>query len=228
MNIRPAVLFSLVALAAFVPGRAESPLQTSRVPTRTQVAARLSVCVFCGASDQVAPKYAVAAQRLGEGIAARHWTLVYGGSRTGLMGAVARGAKDSGGRVVAVLPRFIQGWGVAYESADELMTVTTMHERKLLLQARADAFVVLPGGSGTLDELADTLELDQLNLLGKPLIILNQDGYYDGLLAFLDRAISEKFSRDDLRQKIQVVRTLDEALGMLERLPGTSFARGAQ
>jgi uncharacterized protein (TIGR00730 family) len=137
---------------------------------------------------------------------------------------VARGAKESGGRVVGVLPEFIRAWEVAYEPADELMTVATMHERKMLLQVRSDAFVVLPGGLGTLDELADTLELRQLNLLRKPVIILNQDGYYDPLLAFLDRAITEKFSRDEVRQKIQVARTVEEVFALLERLPDPQVA----
>jgi len=223
MNIKSSTLRSLIfsaatSFAGLLSYAGEISSTPPAVSGRAWVGDRLAVCVYCGASDLPAPKYAETARRLGEGLAARQWTLVYGGSKTGLMGAVARGAKESGGRVVGVLPEFIKAWEVAYEPADELMTVTTMHERKMLLQSRSDAFVILPGGSGTLDELADTLELRHLNLLKKPIIILNQDGYYDSLLAFYDRAVEEKFSRDDLRQKFRVARTLDEVFALLEQI----------
>ncbi len=186
-------------------------------PSLARVAAQWSVCVYCGASDLPAAKYAEAARQVGEGIARRKWTLVYGGSKTGLMGAVARGAKESGGRVVGVLPEFIRQWEVAYAAADEMMVVTTMHERKMLLQSRSDAFVVLPGGLGTLDELGDTLELRLLSRHDKPIILLNQDGYYDGLLTFLDHSIAEKFSRVEVRRELLVARTVAEVLSFLEK-----------
>lgn len=180
-----------------------------------QVAGRLSVCVYCGASDRADPKYAEAARQLGEQLARRHWTLVWGGSKTGLMGAVARSAQEAGGRVVGVLPEFIRQWEVAYDQADEMMVVTTMAERKLLLQARSDAFVILPGGVGTLDEISDTLDLKNLNQHRKPIILLNQDGYYDALLGFLDQSIAAKFSKSDARAHLIVVRTVDEVIAVL-------------
>lgn len=185
---------------------------------RLQVGEQWAVCVYCGASDRTAPKYTEAARQMGEEIARQRWTLVWGGSKTGLMGEVARGAKESGGRVVGVLPEFIREWEVAYEEADELMTVTTMHERKMLLQARSDAFVILPGGLGTLDELGDTLELRALSLLKKPIVVVNQDGYYDGLLAFLQRTVEEKFSRAEARDHLIVVRDVEEAVAALQKL----------
>ncbi len=190
---------------------------------RSLVAERLSVCVYCGASDLAEAKYAATARQLGAELAARQWTLVWGGSRTGLMGAVARGAKESGGRVVGVLPEFIQKWEVAYKEADEMMVVTTMAERKMLLQARSDVFVILPGGVGTLDEIGDTLDLKNLSQHHKPIILLNQDGYYDTLLAFLDHSIAEKFSKREARAQLIVVRTLDQvvtALAEIERRAG--------
>ena len=191
------------------------------VPPALRVADRLSVCVYCGASDLAEPKYAEAARQVGAGLARRQWTLVWGGSKTGLMGAVARGAKESGGRVVGVLPEFIRDWEVAYDRADEMMVVTTMHERKMLLQARADAFVILPGGIGTLDELGDTLDLRNLGRHHKPIILLNQDGYYDTLLAFVDHTVAEKFSKSEARNQIRVARTVDEVLAMLEEIGRT-------
>lgn len=197
----------------------------SPVPTqRAWVGDRLSVCVYCGATDLASPKYAAAARQLGEGLAARQWTLVWGGSKTGLMGAVARGAKESGGRVVGVLPDFIRKWEVAYDGADEMMVVETMAERKQLLQVRSDAFVILPGGIGTLDELADTLDLRNLNQHRKPIILLNQDGYFDALLKFVDHVIAEKFSKDEVRQHLLVASSVDEVLGLLEQVASRSAA----
>ncbi len=204
------VLFAVPHMRAgdAVPGRG--------APMR--VADRLSVCVYCGASDSAEPKYAEVARRVGEELARRQWTLVWGGGKTGLMGAVARGAKESGGRVVGVLPEFIRQWEVAYERADEMMVVTTMHERKLVLQVRSDVFVVLPGGIGTLDEIADTLDLRNLRQHDKPIILLNQDGYYDALLAFIDYTIAEKFSKSEVRKKIVVANTVDEVFALLEKM----------
>jgi uncharacterized protein (TIGR00730 family) len=181
------------------------------------VAAPLKVCVFCGSSDLPAPKYAAMATRLGEGIGARHWTLLFGGNETGLMGAVARGTKAKGGKVVGVLAREIQQWEKPYQAADEMLTADTIRERKRMLQERADAFVVLPGGFGTLDELADTFSLAMLDLQKKPLVLVNQDGYYDGLISFIDHAITEKFGREAAKQKLLVARTAEEALALLER-----------
>lgn len=190
----------------------------------TLVGDRLSVCVYCGASDLAEPKYAEAARQVGEELARRRWTLVWGGGKTGLMGAVARGAKESGGRVVGILPEFIRRWEVAYERADEMMVVTTMHERKLLLQVRSDVFVILPGGIGTLDEIADTLDLRNLSQHDKPIILLNQDGYYDTLLAFIDHTIAAKFSKSGVRGKIMVANTVDEVFALLEKLPPVAVA----
>jgi uncharacterized protein (TIGR00730 family) len=203
----------LVALAF-----CSAALACAAVPAAPRVTDRLSVCVYCGASDLADPKYAEAARQLGAGLARRQWTLVWGGSKTGLMGAVARSAKEAGGRVVGVLPEFIRRWEVAYDRADEMMVVTTMHERKLLLQSRADAFVILPGGIGTLDELGDTLDLRNLDRHRKPIILFNQDGYYDSLLAFVDQTVAAKFSKEEARRQFRVARTVDEVLALLEEI----------
>lgn len=204
-----------VASALALPPGVAAPADAGK-PARW-VAAEFSVTVYCGATDRADPKYATMAKQLGAELAARHWTLVWGGSKTGLMGAVARGAKEAGGRVVGVLPEFIRDWEVAYTAADEMLVVTTMAERKLILQARADAFVVLPGGIGTFDELAEALNLRQLGRHRKPIILLNQDGYFDALLAFLDHAIAEKFSGVSAREQLAVARDLPEVLALLEQ-----------
>lgn len=199
-----------------------APFLGAAVPPPTRVATQLSVCVYCGASDRADPKYAETARQLGAELARRQWTLVWGGGKTGLMGAVARGAKESGGRVVGVLPEFIRQWEVAYDRADEMMVVTTMHERKLLLQVRSDVFVILPGGIGTLDEIADTLDLKNLSQHRKPIILFNQDGYYDSLLAFVDHSIASKFSKAEARNQFIVVRTVDEMLVVLQEIDRSS------
>jgi uncharacterized protein (TIGR00730 family) len=202
--------------------RAAVPESAKHTP---RISAQFSVCVYCGASDLSHPKYAAAATALGNAFARRDWTLVWGGSETGLMGAVARGAKQNGGRVVGVITRQISDWGVSYGRADEFLTVDTMRERKLLLQTRSDAFVVLPDGLGTLDELADTLELRQLGHHDKPVVIFNQDGYYDALLVFLDKAEKEKFTGESLRSKFAVARTPGELLALLENAAQTPPAK---
>jgi uncharacterized protein (TIGR00730 family) len=216
-NIVPLLLCALFCAVPAV--RAAENGLTART-ARPWVGERLSVCVYCGASDLAQPKYAEAARQVGAELARRQWTLVWGGSKTGLMGAVARSAKESGGRIVGVLPEFIRDWEVAYDRVDEMMVVTTMHERKMLLQARSDVFVILPGGIGTLDELADTLDLGNLGRHRKPIILLNQDGYYDALLAFVDHTVTEKFSKGEARNRIRVARTVAELLAMLDEIEG--------
>jgi len=151
------------------------------------------LCVYCSSSDRIDPKYADAAHALGRELVARGWGLVYGGGKTGLMGAVARSVKKSGGKVVGVIPEFMKVRELAYDEADELVTVITMRERKLLMETRADAFVTLPGGWGTLEEILEILTLRQLDVVRKPCVFFNQDGFYDPLLQLFDRMLAEKF-----------------------------------
>jgi len=140
------------------------------------------LCVYCSSSDRLDPKYTAAAEQLGHELVARGFGLVYGVGKTGLMGAVARAVKARGGRVVGVIPEFMKARELAYDEADELVTVVTMRERKLLMEARADAFVALPGGFGTLEEIMEILTLRQLDVVRKPCVFFNQDGFYDDLL----------------------------------------------
>ena len=151
------------------------------------------LCVYCSSSDRIDPKYFREAEALGTELVARGWGLVYGGGKTGLMGAVARGTKAAGGRVVGVIPEFMKLRELAFDEADELVTVVTMRERKLLMEARADAFVTLPGGFGTLEEIMEILTLRQLDVVKKPCVFLNQDGFYDDLLRLFERMLAEKF-----------------------------------
>lgn len=175
-----------------------------------------SLCVYCSSSDRLDPKYYAVAAQLGRQMAHRRWTLVYGGGRTGLMGALARGAKENGGRVVGVIPEFMKARELEFTEADELISVLTMRERKMLMETRADAFVALPGGWGTLEEVLEILTLAHLEVLRKPVVILNQDGYYDDLLRLFDRIVEEKFMHATIRGKFAVARTAEEIFPLIE------------
>jgi uncharacterized protein (TIGR00730 family) len=175
-----------------------------------------SLCVYCSSSDRLDPKYYAVATELGGEMAQREWTLVYGGGKTGLMGAVARGVKTNGGRVIGVIPEFMKVRELAFDEADELISVLTMRERKMLMETRADAFLALPGGWGTLEELLEILTLSHLEVLRKPVVILNQDGYYDDLLRLCDRIVEEKFMHVTIRGKYAVARTVAEVFPLIE------------
>lgn len=175
-----------------------------------------SLCVYCASSDRLEAKYYEVASRVGAEIARRGWTLVYGGGKSGLMGATARGAKGAGGRVIGVIPEFMKARELAFTEADELISVLTMRERKMEMETRAEAFLALPGGWGTLEELLEILTLAHLDVLPKPIVILNQDGYYDELLALFERIIRERFMHDTIRRKFAVARGVDEIFHLLE------------
>jgi cytokinin riboside 5'-monophosphate phosphoribohydrolase len=174
------------------------------------------LCVYCSSSDRLDPKYYAAADVLGAEMVRRDWGLVYGGGKTGLMGAVARGVKRNGGRVIGVIPDFMKAKELAYDEADELITVVTMRERKLLMEARADAFLALPGGWGTLEEMMEILTLRQLDVIRKPCVFFNQDGFYDELLTFFERMIREQFNKPSNLNLFSVAPTIDQVFAHLE------------
>lgn len=147
---------------------------------------------------------------------ARGWGLVYGGGKTGLMGAVARSVKVGGGRVVGVIPEFMKARELAYDEADELVTVVTMRERKLLMETRADAFVALPGGFGTLEEIMEILTLRQLDVVKKPCVFLNQDGFYDDLLNLFQRMLDDRFFKPGNMDLFGVATTVPEIFQRIE------------
>ncbi|MEO5940486.1 MAG: TIGR00730 family Rossman fold protein [Candidatus Limnocylindrales bacterium] len=152
-----------------------------------------SICVFCGASTGRDPRYAAAAAAVGERLAQRGIRLVYGGGRLGLMGAVADAALAAGGEVVGVIPRGLVDRELAHPGLSQLDVVGTLHERKARMSDLADAFIALPGGLGTLEELAEVLSWAQLELHAKPIGLLDVDGYFEALESFLDRAVAAGF-----------------------------------
>jgi len=169
----------------------------------TRGAAR-AICVFCASSPGADPLYAETAQAVGIEIARRGWTLVYGGGSVGLMGILADAALDAGGCVIGVIPRFLYEWEVGHDGLSELEIVETLTERKVRMGDLSEAFLSLPGGIGTMDELFEALSWAQLGLETKPNGLLNVNGYYDGLVSFLDRATAEGFIKPKHRGLLHV------------------------
>lgn len=174
------------------------------------------LCVYCSSSDRLDPKYYKVAEDLGRELVSRGWGLVYGGGKTGLMGAVARGTKGAGGRVIGVIPEFMKVRELAFDEADELVTVVTMRERKLLMETRADAFVALPGGFGTLEEIMEILTLRQINVVHKPCVFLNQEGFYDDLLRLFDRMLADKFFKPSNMDLFRVAQDVPDVFTQTE------------
>ncbi|MEQ9287429.1 MAG: TIGR00730 family Rossman fold protein [Cyclobacteriaceae bacterium] len=150
-----------------------------------------SICVFCGSSTGNDPDFESAAVDLGESLAKRGIDLIYGGSKIGLMGAVARGCSQSGGRVIGVIPHFLDQVEITNTGSDELYQTESMHERKMKMSQLSEGFIALPGGFGTMDELCEILTWAQLGLVPHPIGILNINGYFDHLLA-LFRHMNQK------------------------------------
>lgn len=166
-----------------------------------------SICVFCGSSFGTRASYAETAVETGRLIAEQGFRLVYGGAKVGLMGTVADAALKAGGKVVGVLPRALEEKELAHEGLDELHLVGSMHERKALMAERSDAFIALPGGAGTLEEIFEVWTWGQLGYHQKPCGFLNVDGYYDQLIAFLDHQTQEAFTKKAMRDMVQIADT---------------------
>jgi uncharacterized protein (TIGR00730 family) len=170
------------------------------------------VCVFCGASAGRDPAYAETAAAVGAALADRGIELVYGGGRRGLMGAVADGALAAGGRVTGVIPSGLVERELAHGGVTDLRIVDSLHERKAVMAELSDAFVALPGGLGTLEELAEVLSCAQLELHAKPIGLLDVGRYFERLVAFVDHAVAEGFVAERHRELLLVDDDLDRLL----------------
>ena len=176
-----------------------------------------AICVFCGANYGKRPSYRESARRVGEILAERGITLVYGGGNVGLMGALADACLEKGGRVVGVIPRALKEKEIAHQDLSEMHVVGSMHERKAMMADLADAFLTLPGGFGTWDEFCEALTWSQLGLQKKACAFLNVEGYYDALLAMAQRAAEDGFIRPE-HCELLLVDTDPERI--VERLQG--------
>lgn len=183
-----------------------------------------SVCVYCGSSTSSDPKFDIPARALGEALAKAGITTVYGGGSPGLMGKVADAAMQAGGKVVGIIPEHILKLEVRHNNLTELHIVNSMHERKQMMAERADAFVVLPGGIGTLDETFEILTWKYLGVHDKPVIIANIDGYWNPFNEFFVHMKKYGFVRDVHCQTYTSVDTIDEVMNILVTEP-TSTTR---
>ncbi len=173
------------------------------------------MAVYCGSADGTNSAFRAEATALGKAIAAAGLGLVYGGANIGLMGAVADAALASGAEVTGVLPEVLAGKEIAHTGLTALEMVPTMHERKARMAVLADAFLVLPGGYGTLDELMEAVTWAQLGMHAKPCILINTAGYWNGLLAFLDSTVAAGFLKPENRQLLLVAGSAIDAIEMV-------------
>jgi cytokinin riboside 5'-monophosphate phosphoribohydrolase len=173
------------------------------------------LCVYCGSSSRLEPKYYSAAEAVGRAMVAHGWGLVYGGGNVGMMGSLAQAVTDSGGHVVGVIPDFMRERELAYHRANELITVDSMRERKRIMEERASAFLALPGGIGTLEELTEIMTLRYINRIDKPIVIFNQEGFYDDLLRFFERMTHERFKSPGLKAIVSIAAQVEEIWPLL-------------
>jgi len=173
-----------------------------------------SVCVYCGSSNQADPRYLAAADQFGKDLADNGMRLVYGGGGVGLMGAVARAAHAAGGRVLGIMPEFLRSREILYDEV-ETIVVPNMHERKMIMFQESDAFVVLPGGIGTLEEIVELLSWRRLDLHRKPIVFANLDGFWNPLFELFDHTIGAKLTPADFREAWVSVDSIDAIMPAL-------------
>ena len=176
-----------------------------------------NLCVFCGSNAGADPIYTQAAQELGKLMAERDMTLVYGGGNVGLMGVIADECLNHGGKVIGVIPNFLQDKEVGHDGLTKMIVVKTMHERKQIMADLSDGFVAMPGGFGTMDELCEILTWSQLGLHSNPIGLLNINGYYEHLKILFDHMVDQRFLHPQNRatvlshsQPAQLLRMMDQ------------------
>jgi uncharacterized protein (TIGR00730 family) len=176
-----------------------------------------SVCVYCASSNAADPAYLEAAQRFGAILAENDVRLVYGGGGIGLMGAVARGAQRAGGKVLGVMPAFLTGREMLYQEVETLV-VQSMHERKQIMYEQSDAFAILPGGIGTLEEIVELMSWRRLDLHRKPMVFHSPGGFWDPLFTLLDHTIDQNLTPDWFRGTWRSVATVEEILPAIRQM----------
>jgi uncharacterized protein (TIGR00730 family) len=174
-----------------------------------------NIAVFCASADGSDPAYRAAAAELGRALATRNIGVVYGGAKVGLMHAVAEAALSEGGRVIGVIPTVLVDLEVAHDGLTELHITDTMHTRKALIGERSDAFIALPGGFGTFEEMFEVLAWQTLKIHAKPVLLLNTNGFYDKLLAFFDHCVEEGMLKAKNQKIVLVANSVEEALRLL-------------
>jgi len=189
-----------------------SPGSVRRAPMTTI----RSICVYCGSSPGKDPAFLATARAFGKIMAEQRVSLVYGGGSKGLMGELAMSVHDHGGKVIGVIPEFLKARELAFKGAHELIVTKTMHERKQLMFDRADAFVALPGGIGTLEELVEQLTWSQLGRHRKPIAVANINGFWDPLCELIDHMKKSGFIHNELSFEFGVAKKVEDLLPMLQ------------
>lgn len=184
-----------------------------------------SLCVYCGSSTGHDPRHGATAVALGQMMARNNITLIYGGGRVGLMGIVADAVLAAGGKAIGVIPTMLKTAELAHTGLTELIAVETMHDRKLRMFEIADAFAILPGGLGTLDEAFEIITWRQLGLHDKPILLIDNDGYWRPLRALLAHIIADGFARSDTERLVTVVEAIGEIPDILAKLPSPAVAQ---
>lgn len=176
----------------------------------------MNICLYGASSSAIAKAYVNPTEELGAKIAERGHTLIYGGGAAGLMGAAARGAYSRGGKIIGVVPSFLNVDGILFENCTELIFTETMRERKALMEQKSDAFIMTPGGVGTFDEFFEILTLKQLGRHSKPIAIFNINGYFDSLIAQLENAVHKQFMNPEIFELFISTDRADKLLDHLE------------
>jgi len=178
---------------------------------------RLTVCVFCASSDHVGEQFQDAARKLGTELALRNMVLVYGGGNNGLMGVLSSQMHEEGGTIVGVIPHQLNDMGFGYDRVSEMIVTDDMRTRKTIMEQRADAFIGMAGGFGTLEEILEIITLKQLEIHTKPIVILNTDNFFAGLLEQFEKSMGERFVEERFRSLYHVTSSVSDALDYLER-----------
>ena len=177
-----------------------------------------NICVFCGSSMRVDPVYHAAATDMGRRIGEAGMNLVYGGGKVGLMGLAAEAALNAGAKVTGIIPDFLESREVGFHEIQELVVTDNMHDRKRLMYERSDAFVILPGGLGTLDETFEVLTWTQLGLSQKPVVIVNTNGFWSPLVTLIQHTVDSGFAQPKNLEMFQVVETTDAVIPALSEM----------
>jgi uncharacterized protein (TIGR00730 family) len=175
-----------------------------------------AICVYCSSSNAVNQKFFTAARLLGKSIAVHGYALVYGGTKVGLMGAIADAARADGARVIGVIPEALHARGIAHEGLSELIVTKDMRERKAVMEENASAFIALPGGFGTLEEIFECITLKQLRYHAKPIALLNVSGFYDPLVALLEHIYEQNFAKAAYRESYHITSHVDDLFAYLD------------
>ncbi|OGI23400.1 MAG: Rossman fold protein, TIGR00730 family [Candidatus Melainabacteria bacterium RIFOXYA2_FULL_32_9] len=182
-----------------------------------------NICIYCSASNTVDSAFFRAANKLGTLIATRGHTLVYGGGCVGLMGEVAKSVHHCGGEVIGVIPEGLRNKEVCYEQADELIVTKDMRERKATMEAKSDAFITIPGGFGTLEEILEMITARQLGFHNKPLVIVNINGFYDPLVQLFEHIFQHNFANANLKDSYYIASDIESAVTFVEQYSSTDF-----